>query len=90
MNSHRALRILSGGGLISSRYDQSSSVIEIFVFSLLLLIIKGLLVMVTYNIMAPRIIKNFNPEYSPYQFQQITIWEGILLVILFTNLSNRW
>ena len=89
MPGRKALHLLSGGGLITSRLP-TENILEIFMYSLIMLLVKGVLVMLTYNWMVPRMIQSIKKDYLTEEFQGITIWEGVLLVILFTNLFNRW
>ena len=82
--------ILVGGGIVSKGLVENESMLYLFGMSLLILLIKGLLVMVTYNFMAPKIAYNLNTNYEYRKFRRISLLEGILLVILFTNLFNHF
>ena len=58
----------------------------VFFFSLFMLIIKSFLVMISYNLVIPRILVSYNVNMT--QYRPITFIEGLLLVILFNNLFN--
>lgn len=85
--------ILMGGGLISKPIkmdlDLNQNILFLFSVGIFYILLKGLLVMLTYNIMIPKITYNFNPNYDGKKFKKITFIESILLVILFSNLFNR-
>ena len=83
-------KILVGGGVASKSLAENENMLQLFIMSLFILLIKGLLVMVTYNWMAPKITYNANPNYDHRKFRRINFIEAILLVILFTNLFNHF
>tara|TARA_B100000963_G_C22537776_1_gene630661 strand:- start:285 stop:554 length:270 start_codon:yes stop_codon:yes gene_type:complete len=83
-------KILIGGGVVSKSLGDNENMLQLFMLSLFILLIKGLLVMVTYNWMMPKIIYNANPNYNYKKFRSINFLEAILLVILFTNLFNHF
>lgn len=83
-------KILIGGGVVSKNIGENENMLQLFGLSLFILLIKGLLVMVTYNWMMPKIIYNANPNYDYRKFRNINFIEAILLVILFTNLFNHF
>ena len=83
-------KILIGGGVVSKNIGENENMLQLFGLSLFILLIKGLLVMVTYNWMMPKIIYNVNPNYDYRKFRNINFLEAILLVILFTNLFNHF
>ena len=59
-----------------------------FLVSLSVLLIKSLLVMVTYNIVVPRILESYSVDLSRYR--NLNFGESVLLVILFNNLFSRF
>lgn len=84
--------VLVGGGLVSKpveKYNVNTDFLTLFLIALAQLLIKSLLVMLTYNIMIPKLMYNYNPEYKRARFIRITFVDSILLVILFSNLFNR-
>ena len=83
-------KILIGGGVVSKSLGDNENMLQLFMLSLFILLIKGLLVMVTYNWMMPKITYNANPNYDYKKFRRINFLEAILLVILFTNLFNHF
>lgn len=60
----------------------------IFFISLSVFFIKVLLVMISYNIVVPRILENWGNDLR--RFRPITFVESIFLVILFNNLFSRF
>ena len=66
---------------------ETGSNILIFLISLLFLLIKSLLVMISYNYVIPKILNSYNVNLSKYQ--PINFSESILLVILFNNLFTK-
>ena len=85
----KALKIFTGGGIISHSI-RNESLIEIFIITLLILIIKSFIVMICYNSVIPRLISSYKKNYDPNDFYRINIWESILLVLLFSNLFGRY
>ena len=79
IQSIKALKIMSGGGLLTSKLP-TEDIIEVFLYSLIMLLVKGFLVMVTFNTMVPRIAYSFNQEYDISKFTPISIWEVILFL----------
>ena len=63
-------KILIGGGVVSKSLTDNESMLQLFIMSLVILLLKGLLVMVTYNYMAPKITYNTNPNYDYRKFHQ--------------------
>lgn len=58
----------------------------LFFFSLFLLIVKSFLVMLSYNLVIPKILSSYNVNMSKYR--PINFIEAVLLVILFNNLFS--
>ena len=73
---NKVIKILSGGGILTKETN-SGDFLEIFLFSLLILIIKGILVMITYNWIAPKLIRNVNQNYQ----KENLVMEILLLMI---------
>lgn len=84
--------ILVGGGLMpkSMGNDTTSNFLGLMLLALIILIIKGILVMLTYNIMTPKMIYNFDSNYDPRTFRRMNLIEAILMVILFNNLFSSY
>ena len=89
MVSHKTLRVLTASGIVT-RHFEGADILEILLFSLLVLGIKGFLVMVSYNYLVPKILASANPKFTESQFRPLTIWEAVLMIILFSNLFCRW
>jgi hypothetical protein len=60
----------------------------LFLITLCLFLIKVLLVMISYNIVVPRILESYSVDMQ--RFRTITFLESIFLVILFNNLFSRF
>ena len=74
----------SGGSLNS----MGSNSAFIFCVSLVLFFIKVLLVQISYNIVAPRLLSSYNINMMRYR--PLSFIEAIFLVILFNNLFSRF
>jgi hypothetical protein len=86
-------KVLIGGGLISksiSSDNVGSNFLYLFGMSFLLLLIKGVLVQITYNYMTPKLVNNINSNYNFKNFKTLNLIEAILIVILFNNLFNSF
>ena len=84
-------KVLVGGNLMSKSFNsniEGANFLYLFAMSLLLLIIKGVLVQVTYNYIAPKLVNNVNSNYDFKKFRRLNLIEAILIVILFNNLFN--
>ena len=88
-SGYKAIKILSGGGIISHSI-RNENLIEIFIITILIIIIKALIVMICYNTVMPKLISSYKKNYDPNDFYKINIWESILLVLLFSNLFGRY
>jgi hypothetical protein len=84
--------ILVGGGLIprSMGKDTSTTFLGLMLLGLVILLIKGILVMLTYNIMMPKMMYNYNSQYNVNEFRRMNLIEAILMVILFNNLFSSY
>jgi len=60
----------------------------VFLVSLAMFFIKVLLVMISYNIVVPRILDTYSYDMS--RWRPLTFLEAIFLVILFNNLFSRF
>jgi hypothetical protein len=86
-------KVLIGGGLISKSISSDnfgSNFLYLFGMSFLLLLIKGVLVQITYNYMTPKLVNNINSNYNFKNFKTLNLIEAILIVILFNNLFNSF
>jgi hypothetical protein len=88
-SGNKALKLFIGGGIVSHSI-RNENLIEIFLLTLLVIIIKAFIVMVCYNAAILKLITNFKPDYDPNKFRKINIWESILLILLFSNLFGRY
>ena len=59
-----------------------------FIITLAMFFIKVLLVMISYNIVIPRILDTYSVDMS--RWRPLTFLEAIFLVILFNNLFSRF
>ena len=82
--NYKNYHIQKGG---NNSLDTGSNIL-IFFISLLLLLIKSLLVMISYNYVIPRILNTYNVNLTKYR--PIIFSEAILLVILFNNLFSKF
>jgi hypothetical protein len=77
-------KIMSGGDGVSS----FGNGFMFFIIAVAMLLIKVLLVMISYNIVVPRLLESWGNDLS--HFKQLNFLEGIFLVILFNNLFSRF
>ena len=81
-----ATKIMKGG---SASMDGSyGSGFLFFLIALAMFFIKVLLVMISYNIVVPRLLESYGNDMTKYR--QLNFLEAIFLVILFNNLFNRF
>jgi len=85
----------NGGGMMKKMAGGAAAVSEssgngfmLFLITLCLFLIKVLLVMISYNIVVPRILDSYSVDMQ--RFRTITFLESIFLVILFNNLFSRF
>lgn len=76
------------GGAAASSEGSSGNGFMLFLITLCLFLIKVLLVMISYNIVVPRILESYSVDMQ--RFRTITFLESIFLVILFNNLFSRF
>lgn len=72
----------------ASTLDSGMSNMTLFFSMLLIFLIKVLLVMISYNIIVPKLMDKYRQD--PSLFRPITFVESIFLVILFNNLFSRF
>jgi hypothetical protein len=68
--------------------EQGYSSLSLFFTMLAVFLIKVLLVMISYNILGPRIMEKWGRD--PKNFRALSFTESIFLVILFNNLFARF
>jgi hypothetical protein len=85
-NSTGIMKKMTGG--VSVMSETSGNSFMLFLITLCLFLIKVLLVMISYNIVIPRILDSYSVDMQ--RFRQISFWEAIFLVILFNNLFSRF
>lgn len=86
-NSGAAMKKMMGGA-VSAAEGSSGNGFMLFLITLCLFLIKVLLVMISYNIVVPRILESYSVDMQ--RFRAITFLESIFLVILFNNLFSRF
>jgi len=59
-----------------------------FIIALAMFFIKVLLVMISYNIVVPKLLESYGNDLT--KFRQLNFLEGIFLVILFNNLFSQF
>jgi hypothetical protein len=59
-----------------------------FIIALAMFFIKVLLVMISYNIVVPKLLESYGNDMT--KFRQLNFLEGIFLVILFNNLFSQF
>lgn len=69
-------------------FDTFGNNFMFFFISLSVFFIKVLLVMISYNVVVPRILESWSMDMR--RFHPITFFESIFLVILFNNLFSRF
>ena len=85
-NSSGIMKKMTGG--VSIMPESSGNGFMLFLITLCLFLIKVLLVMISYNIVIPRILDSYSVDMK--RFRTITFLETIFLVILFNNLFSRF
>jgi hypothetical protein len=76
---------MSGGAAVAG---SSMSGWSLFFSLLLIFIIKVLLVMISYNMVAPTVLEKWGK--NPQEFRPLSFVECIFIVILFNNLFSRF
>ena len=87
-NSGTAMKKMMGGAAAAAAEGSSGNGFMLFLITLCLFLIKVLLVMISYNIVVPRILESYSVDMQ--RFRTITFLESIFLVILFNNLFSRF
>jgi len=85
-NGGGIMKKMSGG--VSVMPETSGNGFMLFLITLCLFLIKVLLVMISYNIVIPRILDSYSVDMQ--RFRTISFVEAIFLVILFNNLFSRF
>ena len=85
-NGGGIMKKMSGG--VSVMPETSGNGFMLFLITLCLFLIKVLLVMISYNIVIPRILDSYSVDMQ--RFRKISFAESIFLVILFNNLFSRF
>lgn len=81
-----ATKMMKGGaGSMDMSYSNG---FLFFIISLAMFFIKVLLVMISYNIVVPRLLESYGNDMT--KFRQLNFLEGIFLVILFNNLFSQF
>jgi hypothetical protein len=75
----------AGAGAMDGSYNNG---FLFFIIALAMFFIKVLLVMISYNIVVPRLLESYGNDMT--KFRQLNFLEGIFLVILFNNLFSRF
>lgn len=88
-NGGAAMKKMMGGAAAAVAAEGSSgNGFMLFLITLCLFLIKVLLVMISYNIVVPRILESYSIDMQ--RFRTISFLESIFLVILFNNLFSRF
>lgn len=87
-NGGSAMKKMAGGATSLMSDGSSGNGFMLFLITLCLFLIKVLLVMISYNIVVPRILDSYSVDMK--RFRTITFLESIFLVILFNNLFSRF
>lgn len=88
-NGGAAMKKMMGGAAAAVAAEGSrGGGFMLFLITLCLFLIKVLLVMISYNIVVPRILESYSVDMQ--RFRTITFLESIFLVILFNNLFSRF
>jgi hypothetical protein len=86
-NGGAAMKKMMGGATAAAE-GSSGNGFMLFLITLCLFLIKVLLVMISYNIVVPRILESYSVDMQ--RFRTISFLETIFLVILFNNLFSRF
>jgi hypothetical protein len=89
-SANKLIDIMVGGGLLSTKSQLRPDFWTMFLFTLLIIFIKGFIVMITYNYIMPKMMNNIQTNYNYSKFEKITIWESIILMLLISNLVNKY
>ena len=88
-NGGTAMKKMMGGAAAAVAAEGSGgNGFMLFLITLCLFLIKVLLVMISYNIVVPRILESYSVDMQ--RFRAISFLETIFLVILFNNLFSRF
>jgi len=90
-NGGAAMKKMIGGAAAAAAAaseGSSGNGFMLFLITLCLFLIKVLLVMISYNIVVPRILESYSVDMQ--RFRTISFLESIFLVILFNNLFSRF
>lgn len=79
-----ATKMMKGGAMDGSY----SNGLLFFLIAVAMFFIKVLLVMISYNIVVPKLLESYGNDLT--KFRQLNFLEGIFLVILFNNLFNQF
>jgi hypothetical protein len=86
-NGSSAKMMKGGAGAVAMDGSYSNGFL-FFIIALAMFFIKVLLVMISYNIVVPRLLESYGNDMT--KFRQLNFLEGIFLVILFNNLFSRF
>jgi hypothetical protein len=86
-NGGAAMKKMMGGAAAAAEGSGGNGFM-LFLITLCLFLIKVLLVMISYNIVVPRILESYSVDMQ--RFRTISFLESIFLVILFNNLFSRF
>ena len=87
-NGGATMKKMIGGAAAAASEGSSGNGFMLFIITLCLFLIKVLLVMISYNIVVPRILESYSVDMQ--RFRTISFLESIFLVILFNNLFSRF
>lgn len=89
-SANKLMNVMIGGGLLSNKVQSTPDFWTVMLFTIIIILIKGLIVMITYNYIMPKMMNNLQNNYQYSKFEKITIWEAILLILLISNLVNKY
>ena len=89
-SANKLMNVMIGGGLLSNKVQSAPDFWTVMLFTIIVILIKGLIVMITYNYIMPKMMNNLQNNYQYSKFEKITIWEAILLILLISNLVNKY
>ena len=89
-SANKLMNVMIGGGLLSNKVQCAPDFWTVMLFTIIIILIKGLIVMITYNYIMPKMMNNLQNNYQYSKFEKITIWEAILLILLISNLVNKY
>lgn len=88
VNGFKVQNKKQSGGAVSVPAESNISGASLFFTMLAIFVIKVLLVMISYNIVVPKMMEKWGKD--PEDFRPLSFVESVFIVILFNNLFSRF